>query len=107
MRTVRGKMDKELEHNEVYETIKRGLEDAVNGRVTEHSVSVMHEIDNAPTIDAVPVVRCKECKYWEEESTFCLNKDGCYGSETTADWFCADGERKDGAEMEGKEDAMP
>lgn len=24
--------------NEVYETIKRGLEDAVNGRVTEHMV---------------------------------------------------------------------
>lgn len=42
------------------------------------------------------LVRCGECKYWEEESTFCLNKDGCYGSETTADWFCADGERKDG-----------
>lgn len=36
-----------------------------------------------------------ECKYWEEESTFCLNKEGCYGSETTADWFCADGERKE------------
>ena len=30
---------KESEHNEVYETIKRGLEDAANGRVTEHSVS--------------------------------------------------------------------
>lgn len=42
------------------------------------------------------LVRCKECKYWEEESTFCLNKEGCYGSETTADWFCADGKRKDG-----------
>lgn len=41
------------------------------------------------------IVRCGECKYWEEESTFCLNKEGCYGSETTADWFCADGERKE------------
>lgn len=50
-------------------------------------------IETAKTIDAVPVVRCGECKYWEEESTFCLNKEGCYGSETTADWFCADGEQ--------------
>ena len=41
------------------------------------------------------LVRCGECKHWEEESTFCLNKEGCYGSETTADWFCADGERKE------------
>lgn len=30
---------KESEHYEVYLTIKRGLEDAINGRVTEHSVS--------------------------------------------------------------------
>lgn len=51
-------------------------------------------IDKQPTVDAVQVVRCRECKYWEEESKFCLNKEGCYGSETTADWFCADGERR-------------
>ena len=25
------------------------------------------EIDNAPTIDAVPVVRCKECDNWATE----------------------------------------
>lgn len=40
------------------------------------------------------IVRCGECKHWEEESTFCLNKDGCYGSETAEDWHCADGERR-------------
>ena len=27
----------------------------------------MKHIDNAPTIDAVPVVRCRECKYWGDE----------------------------------------
>lgn len=25
---------------------------------------MFHEIDDAPTIDAVSVVRCKECKHW-------------------------------------------
>ena len=30
------------------------------------------EIDKAPTIDAVPVVRCKDCKYWGNS----LNWDG-------------------------------
>lgn len=25
------------------------------------------EIDKAPTVDAVQVIRCKECKYWEME----------------------------------------
>ena len=24
-----------------------------------------HDIEAAPTVDAVPVVRCRECKYWK------------------------------------------
>ena len=58
-----------------------------------------YQIDNAPTIDAVPVVRCKDCKFahmtyggeckycdaWESEESLYL--DG--------DFFCAFGERKD------------
>ena len=44
------------------------------------------EIDKAPTIDAVPVVRCKDCKYFK--TRLCENEDNYY------DWFCADGERK-------------
>ena len=39
-------------------------------------------------IDAVPVVRCKDCKYFE--TWLCQNEDNY------DDWFCADGERKDG-----------
>ena len=43
--------------------------------------------DISPTIDAVSVVRCKDCK-WRYPDGNCDygNKDG--------DWFCADGERK-------------
>ena len=54
-------------------------------------------IDNAPTIDAVPVVRCKDCKCWTEWSNgtgscsrFALDWIG-----TDADDFCSMGERKD------------
>ena len=43
-------------------------------------------ISNAPTIDAVPVVRCKDCKYFK--TRLCENEDN------HDDWFCADGERK-------------
>ena len=46
------------------------------------------DIKNAPTVDAVPVVRCKDCKYFE--TWLCQNED------SYDDWFCADGERKDG-----------
>ena len=55
------------------------------------------EINNAPTIDAVPVVRCKDCKCWTEWangtgscSRFALDWIG-----TDADDFCSMGERKD------------
>ena len=41
------------------------------------------------------LVRCGECKYWDEESTFCLNIEGCYGNETTPNWYCADGVRRE------------
>lgn len=52
-------------------------------------------IDKMPTIDAVEVVRCKECK--------CLRfyEDGTWWCEQTEreiinpNWFCADGERRD------------
>ena len=44
------------------------------------------EIDKAPTIDAVPVVRCKDCKYFK--TRLCENENN------HDDWFCADGERK-------------
>lgn len=43
----------------------------------------------------IEVVRCKDCKHWDEESTFCLNIEGCYGYEMTPNWYCADGERSE------------
>ena len=56
-----------------------------------------------PTIDAVEVVRCKDCKYYE---IYQLKKDGTedrrhrpsycvnLSYKTRPDWFCADGERE-------------
>ena len=59
VRVGRGKMNKKLKHNEVYATIKRGLEDAVNGRVTEHhSVSCWTD---APMVEYAPVKH----GYWQ------------------------------------------
>ena len=55
------------------------------------------DIDNAPTVDAVPVVRCKECK-WDRPDTL-LDKHWCsrlLGSmEVRENDFCSYGERKD------------
>ena len=43
--------------------------------------------DISPTIDAVQVVRCKDCKHYMTIHCTC---DGCCISD---DWYCADGER--------------
>ena len=47
-----------------------------------------------PTIDAVPVVRCKNCKHWDADDHDCNIKIGWFAC--GADWFCADGERQEG-----------
>ena len=53
-------------------------------------LGVVHKIKEQSTIDAVEVVRCKDCMYFK--TRLCENDD------SHDDWFCADGERKDGAD---------
>lgn len=57
---------------------------------------IADEIDEAPTIDAVPVVRCKDCKWWHEDDDIgrCDNPDGL-DNYANPDDFCSYGERKD------------
>ena len=61
------------------------------------------QIADAPTVDAVEVVRCKDCKYhhWEQEP--CHGKTVHYcelphmrGVEVFKEFFCYYGKRKDG-----------
>ena len=60
------------------------------------------DVDNFQTIDAVPVVRCKDCKHRDPEDHGC----DCAGHEMLKggfipmpdDWFCADGERREDAD---------
>ncbi len=55
-----------------------------------------------PTIDAVPVVRCKDCVHWYDREGVCLKiySDGNVSAdawqERKPDDFCSYGERKDG-----------
>ena len=45
-------------------------------------------LEDAPTVDAVEVVRCRDCKNYMTVHCTC---DGCCISD---DWYCADGERR-------------
>lgn len=58
------------------------------------------EINSIPAADVAPVVRCKDCKFHEDEEigmVYCPNTIGGWIEE---DWFCADGERKDGTDSD-------
>ena len=54
----------------------------------------MKHIDNAPTVDAVPVVRCRECKHYDGKW---MCKISGVPSRKPND-FCSYGERKRGAD---------
>ena len=63
-------------------------------------MDVAEFIDDQPTIDAVPVVRCRECKYRFKNNGH--DKSGCPIIDTNIwmddDDFCSHGERKEGAD---------
>lgn len=68
------------------------LKHYATGGVTSVGLLTLAEIDNAPTVDAVPVVRCKDCKnligdnWCDFHLVYIPNTEG----------FCSYGERKDG-----------
>ena len=57
-------------------------------------------LNSAPTIDAVPVIRCKDCirQYDTDECPMCFLIEGKYYEYTNENGFCDRGERKEGAE---------
>ena len=50
-------------------------------------------LNNAPTVDAVEVVRCKDCKRYQLDSIFHVGF--CGGKRCKDDDFCSYGERKE------------
>ena len=61
---------------------------------------IEHKINEMPTIDAVPVVRCKDCKYSDTfaDTTTATTPLKClnirYGG-VYPDWYCEHGKRRD------------
>lgn len=76
------------------------------------TLAFMRDVENAPTIDAIPVVRCKDCVYWDKDTLRHNSNDVAEWDECECEmlanrdrWneidhyccdihFCADGERK-------------
>ena len=86
-----------LEHTKPYELSDEDW--SVTGGT---AIRLIHNaIDGSPIIDAVPVVRCKDCKFgdWDSEpndAMVCMRtKDGFWRSRND---FCSYGERKGDAD---------
>ena len=87
--------------------------DKLSARLSRNATPyfTVSDIENAPTIDAVPVVRCCECKhhrdkneqerkYLVEDILICTSLDAtedCWNA-VWPDHFCSYGERKEGAD---------
>ena len=93
----------------IYDNVPAPYEDASWAKE-----NCLAEIEAAQTVDAVPVVRCRECKYWGDEDGKLQDSDGVLfarckihnylidGRHTgwcpTENDFCSYGERKEGAD---------
>ena len=54
-------------------------------------------VEQMPTVDAVPVIRCKDCRFarfYKSGTRYCTHQSGLAG--IMADDFCSYAERKDG-----------
>ena len=60
--------------------------------LTNYATLILRE---APTVDAVPVVRCKDCAVPHNKYTGCPELNGLV---TPPDFYCPFGERKEGAD---------
>ena len=58
--------------------------------------SVLEYAEYLPTVDAVPVTRCKDCKYWQDNNDGYPHEECRWAHEETpdADDFCSYGERR-------------
>lgn len=70
--------------------------DEASNRISEdHAVKKI--IDEMPTVDAVPVIRCRDCKHWYEkyrhgvDMSACKRAIGYFG----ANDYCSRAERKE------------
>lgn len=81
-----------IDADEVYKV----LTDYYHHRTEIQHKALKEAIERVPTVDAVPVVQCKDCEFYTEEERWCRRLGLC-GAFHPND-YCSHGERrKDGA----------
>ena len=59
-------------------------------------IAFKNDIDNAPTVDAVPIVRCEECEHSMNKHIGGYKKCALLDAWMQDGSFCSNGERKEG-----------
>ena len=69
-----------------------------SGKTLEIAYALLKKkVADAPTVDAVAVTRCKDCKHgYEDTGGLCCSYGPCVDCIVPEDFFCSYGERKDG-----------
>lgn len=89
--------------NECVKYGNKTAEQQNNSYSTMMMYEIANEIEDAPAVDAVEVVRCKDCKHYKrgivfKDTMFCFRPDengGPYVIRSKDDNFCSYGERRE------------
>ena len=91
-----------IDKDELLATLEQDIDITVTGAENMEAVKrclqeVLDDVRNSPEVDAVPVIRCRECKYWNPREKYCEGIGNWFGIEN--DWsengFCYKAERKE------------
>ena len=91
-----------IDVNKVIDSMQKCLDESPDKK---HSVgycafeSIIEGLKQEPTVDAVEVVRCKDCKHWLKDVPLCTDDIGrCRFANylVGGNAYCVYGERKDG-----------
>lgn len=71
------------------------LENCYNGYSDTYDKSyIIGVLEEQPTVDAVPVIRCKDCKHWQcDDSESYCDELGIFDTDMNS--YCSYGKRKD------------
>ena len=73
--------------------------DVVGHGITQvDAVNIVDKFNEVPLADVVEVVRCKNCSYYREETSYCLNphcSSSFYGHRVKENHYCSYGERRE------------
>ena len=104
-----------IDRDELLATLEQDIDVSVTGEENMEAVKrclqeILDDVKESPVMDAVEVIRCKDCKYWLPHSQFGFDEDNeeyydyCellvpdddyYAITRKADDFCSRAERKE------------